>query len=284
MPTISGGSGDTLDGYRSLSALQVAQMDLAAMTVLFSPQQFKRSSDAFYDPEGLLDLLLETLDLVDLAIMLVDRTARVLYANRAALTHLGDGTVIRVCCGRLAPLGAKSSAGLRAALASFSSNTKRRRPPHGAVVPLADADGVIRAASWMLPLAAKRLSGFDPHGVGCVALFLREIGCHSAISDEFFACSYGVTQAELRLLDRLAEGKTVSEAGEVLSVSLNTVRSHLKSLFAKTGTGRQAELMRLVLNSTPPASMLDDARPLAQPVRALAQSVRTQPPQHAAST
>ena len=241
------------------------------MTVLFPPQQFKQSSDAFYAREALLDLLLETLDLVDLGIMLVDRGARVLYANRAARTQLSDSAVVRLSAGRLTPFSAKSSAGLRAALASFSPN-KGCRPQYGAVVPLADADGVIRAASWMLPLASGRRNGFEQHGVGCVALFLREIGCRGPISGEFFTRSYGVTQAELRLLDRLAEGKTVSEAGQVLHISLNTVKSHLKSLFAKTGTSRQAELMRLVLNSTPPASMLEDARPSQRPVRVLTQS------------
>ena len=124
----------------------------------------------------------------------------------------------------------------------------------------------------MLPLASGRRNGFEQHGGGWVALFLREIGGRGPISGEFFTRSYGVTPAELRLLDRLAEGKTVSEAGQVLHISLNTVKSHLKSLFAKTGTSRQAELMRLVLNSTPPASMLEDARPSQRPVRVLTQS------------
>jgi DNA-binding CsgD family transcriptional regulator len=259
-------------------------MDLAAMTVLFPPQQFKRSSsDALYDREALLDLLLETLDLVDLAIALVDRGARVLYANRAARIQLSDSTVVRLSAGRLVPFSAKSSAGLRAALASFSGN-RGHQLQYGAVVPLADVDGVIRAASWMLPLAFSRLNGLELPGAGCVALFLREIGCRSPISGEFFTRSYGVTQAELRLLARLAEGKTMGEAGQVLHVSLNTVKSHLKNLFAKTGTTRQAELMRLVLNSVPPASMPDDALPLLRPVCALTQSIRPQPSQPTAST
>ncbi|MDB6157489.1 MAG: hypothetical protein JWO04_1195, partial [Gammaproteobacteria bacterium] len=39
------------------------------------------------------------------------------------------------------------------------------------------------------------------------------------------------------------------EASEELSVSLSTVRTHLKKLFEKTGTNRQATLLRAFLMS-----------------------------------
>ena len=226
-----------------------------AMTACFPPQQFKGSSDiAVHGPEPVLDLLVETLDLIDLAVMLVDRTGRVFYANRAASGHLSAGSIIRLCCGRLVPLSAESSAGMRAALANLRNGSSQSR--HGVVVPLNDADGLIRAVLWVLPLSSNRGGRLDDvPGAECAALVIREIAPPRAISNEFFTRSYGVTQAEARLLKTLAEGMTVSEAGEVLKVSLNTVKSHLKSLFAKTGTNRQAELIRLVLSTAPPASI-----------------------------
>jgi DNA-binding CsgD family transcriptional regulator len=52
----------------------------------------------------------------------------------------------------------------------------------------------------------------------------------------------------------LASGMTILEAGEALDVSANTARTHLRSLFAKTGTHRQAELVRLATTTLPPAS------------------------------
>jgi DNA-binding CsgD family transcriptional regulator len=45
----------------------------------------------------------------------------------------------------------------------------------------------------------------------------------------------------------------VLEAGQSLGVSANTTKTHLRGLFAKTGTRRQAELMRLATTTLPPA-------------------------------
>jgi DNA-binding CsgD family transcriptional regulator len=42
------------------------------------------------------------------------------------------------------------------------------------------------------------------------------------------------------------------EVAEMLGISEPTVRTHLKRIFSKTGTSRQADLLRLLQNSTPP--------------------------------
>ncbi len=50
----------------------------------------------------------------------------------------------------------------------------------------------------------------------------------------------------------LAKGLNLDEASEQLNVSRNTTRTHLRSLFAKTGVNRQSLLVRLILNSVAP--------------------------------
>jgi DNA-binding CsgD family transcriptional regulator len=66
---------------------------------------------------------------------------------------------------------------------------------------------------------------------------------------------HGLTRAEARVATRLAEGMTVAEIARDLDVGIETIRSHLKQAFAKTGSGRQAELVRVVLlGSHRPAS------------------------------
>jgi DNA-binding CsgD family transcriptional regulator len=57
---------------------------------------------------------------------------------------------------------------------------------------------------------------------------------------------FGLTPAEARLATLIAGGATTSEAAQMLSVSLATVRSQLAATFAKTRTRRQAELVTLV--------------------------------------
>jgi len=57
---------------------------------------------------------------------------------------------------------------------------------------------------------------------------------------------YNLTGAEARVAALLAQGRTVEEVAELLGVQPNTVRVQLREVFAKTGTTRQAELVRLL--------------------------------------
>jgi DNA-binding CsgD family transcriptional regulator len=54
------------------------------------------------------------------------------------------------------------------------------------------------------------------------------------------------------VLERIVMGQTPQEAADELCVSLATVKTHLQKLFAKTGTGRQVELVQLFERLRPP--------------------------------
>ncbi|MFB3078283.1 MAG: helix-turn-helix transcriptional regulator [Lysobacterales bacterium] len=63
---------------------------------------------------------------------------------------------------------------------------------------------------------------------------------------------FGLTRAEARLAMQLANGATLDEAAEKLHISRNTVKSHLSSVFSKTGVTRQTKLIQLILRSVAP--------------------------------
>jgi DNA-binding CsgD family transcriptional regulator len=48
------------------------------------------------------------------------------------------------------------------------------------------------------------------------------------------------------LLAALADGEELSAYAERAGISMNTVRFHLKTAYARTGAKRQSELVRLV--------------------------------------
>ena len=50
-------------------------------------------------------------------------------------------------------------------------------------------------------------------------------------------------------MTELLDGLSIIEAATELGISENTARVQLRSVFTKTGTHRQADLMRLVLTS-----------------------------------
>ena len=64
--------------------------------------------------------------------------------------------------------------------------------------------------------------------------------------DGQFRALYGLTRAEARLATLLVEGRNLTEAAAMNRVTRETVRSQLKSIFQKTGTRRQSELLRLL--------------------------------------
>ncbi len=67
----------------------------------------------------------------------------------------------------------------------------------------------------------------------------------------FFGLGYlfGLTGAEATLAVLLANGFTLDEAAVELKIRKNTIRAHLRSIFAKTGVRRQTTLIHLLLNS-----------------------------------
>jgi DNA-binding CsgD family transcriptional regulator len=60
---------------------------------------------------------------------------------------------------------------------------------------------------------------------------------------------YGLTETESRLTKHLVSGLTVTEAAAAMRIQCATARAYLKQIFAKTGTHRQTDLVRLMLLS-----------------------------------
>ena len=60
---------------------------------------------------------------------------------------------------------------------------------------------------------------------------------------------YSLTHAEARLAAVLINGHRLDEVQDLLGISKETARWQIKQIFAKTGTNRQAELIRLLLTT-----------------------------------
>lgn len=58
--------------------------------------------------------------------------------------------------------------------------------------------------------------------------------------------AHGLSPQEIRVVLHLLDGGTVTSCAEAMGVAESTVRSHLKSVFAKTGCRRQSQLAGLL--------------------------------------
>lgn len=68
----------------------------------------------------------------------------------------------------------------------------------------------------------------------------------------------GATARIARLSWRGAQGRSLEEASSIRQVTVNTARSQLKQVFAKTGTRRQSQLLQVVLSSVALVDQDDD--------------------------
>lgn len=92
-----------------------------------------------------------------------------------------------------------------------------------------------------------------------VTIFIRDPETGVRADPAILKQLFGFTQAESALATQLSKGESLEEAAAELSIRYNTARAHLRSMFAKTGVTRQAELVRILVNGVAPLGCLDKA-------------------------
>ena len=78
-------------------------------------------------------------------------------------------------------------------------------------------------------------------------LVLTDLGRRPARPEaSLLAAAFDLTPAEARVAALLTTGASLEQAASQLGVSVGTLRFQLRAVFAKTGTGRQADLLTLL--------------------------------------
>jgi DNA-binding CsgD family transcriptional regulator len=86
----------------------------------------------------------------------------------------------------------------------------------------------------------------DVFDASAIQLILKKIGAPPAPDNDLLHVLFDLTPAEARLLRALAGGLRLQIYAENTGVQASTVRSQLRSIFVKTGTNRQSELLSIV--------------------------------------
>lgn len=81
-----------------------------------------------------------------------------------------------------------------------------------------------------------------------VMLLFYHPGSAPPIDASLLYAVFGLSPAECRIATLLAEGLSLKEIAQVQGTQLDTVRKQLRSIFQKTDTNRQPELIRLLLH------------------------------------
>jgi DNA-binding CsgD family transcriptional regulator len=176
----------------------------------------------------------EVMDQLSTAILLVDRTGRVVRANAAAEDMLARPGAVNMRGAMLEFRPAIANSALRTALAQIS--------PEPRFIPLRSQNGATITAA-ILPVEV----------VGDLfAVFVRTEEAELPSMPQILRDIFGLTPRELAVLLPLLEGRELDEIATLLGIAQTTAKSHLSQLFAKTDTTRQADLIQRVLKAMPP--------------------------------
>lgn len=180
------------------------------------------------------------LDGLKAGVFLADSEGRVLHANAAGNELLAEGDALRARNGRLSPSDLGAASALSLALAAAGNGTLPAGDT-GHAIALAGPDGD-HFALHLLPLVngKRRADG------AAAAVFVQRTTQVPTIAPDLVARAFGLTPAEQRVLGHIVEAGSVAEAAERLRVSETTVKTHLHRVFSKTGTARQADLVKLL--------------------------------------
>lgn len=187
----------------------------------------------------------ETLNLLSTGMALVDRDCRLLMANRTASRLLDSADGLRLSHGRITAARREQIDGLRDLVYAVCTGNGAT-DDEGAGVMTIDRGDSVRPLS--IKVAPVQLDPGD-EGSRVAAIFIRDPEIRQSVPPEVVAKLFGLTFAEARVVVELVKGNRPQEVADELGVSLNTVRNQLKQIFSKTNTGRQSELISLVLSS-----------------------------------
>jgi DNA-binding CsgD family transcriptional regulator/PAS domain-containing protein len=186
----------------------------------------------------------DTLDGLAAAMFLVDAAGRVVRANAAAHVMLAQGSPLLLSAGKLAAVDVEAGRVLHDVFISAERGDDTVGAK-GIAVPLTAGDGE-RFVAHVLPLTAgaRRMAGREYSAVA--AVFVRKAQLDPPHPIAVLADAFKLTPAELRVLMAIVQIGGIPEVAPVLGISETTVKTHLQHVFEKTGTNRQADLVKLV--------------------------------------
>jgi DNA-binding CsgD family transcriptional regulator/PAS domain-containing protein len=183
------------------------------------------------------------LDGLDTPVLLTDKRGELKHANAAADDLLRRGNVLLLTGGAVVAASLVARAALTDAVARAATDDGERLGGRGIGIPLS-GPGEPPMVAHVLPLARSELrSSFGP---ATVAVFVSLSGRHVLPTEPMLVALFDLTPAEARVMRMAAVGNGLGEIAAALSISENTIKTHLGRIYSKTRTTRQSELVALV--------------------------------------
>ena len=187
-----------------------------------------------------------TLDALAAGVVLTSRDAQVVYMNAAARQQIRAGGALRLVNNRFSPT---DPAAARALTLALSRMLDKGEASQTLAFPDRDGRGVL---ATIFPLDTGG-GGGQPFETAVAAIFIQNPAETPSFPGEAFAKLYGLTAAELRVVLALKPNMTQHQVARVLGISVETVKTHMRHIFEKTDTARQADITALISRASGPA-------------------------------
>ena len=186
----------------------------------------------------------DTLDGLAAGMFLVDKAGQIMHANVSGQAMLDEGIVLRSARGRLTATKVDADRMLKDIFAGCC-NGDTAVGIKGVAMPLEPACSGQHVAH-VLPLTAGRRRRAGNTYAAVAAVFVHKAERESPSPPEALAKAYDLTAMELGVLVGIVHIGGGPAVAQSLRISKTTVWTHLKHIFQKTKTNRQADLVKLV--------------------------------------
>jgi DNA-binding CsgD family transcriptional regulator/PAS domain-containing protein len=177
------------------------------------------------------------------AVIAVTADARPLLINSEAAAMLAAGDRVHIAHGTIRPTHYPDILRFHAALDAVVRHADQRHRARGDAVILS-LRGKGRAVPLVVTITpvAPTTGDRSDKAAAIIRLFRPVVSTHGIDA----VCQlFGLSPVEARLAEHLYRGQTIAEAATALHIKVETARSYLKQVFAKTDTHRQADLIAL---------------------------------------
>ena len=186
-------------------------------------------------------LALEALDQLAAGVLILDSQARVLFANMAAREIATARDVIVLTDETVRCRQREQSDVLRRLVGSAIAGG-----PGGSLL-LSASSRRLPVSALVTPLVGTLAVSLAAQGVqGAAAVFLSDPERHGATLIEHLQTLYRLSPTEARVAWLIARSKSIGDAAKSLGLAPETVRTHLKHIYVKTGVNRQSALAYLL--------------------------------------
>lgn len=196
-----------------------------------------------HTPPANSDSAWQALDYVALGMVLLDGSGAVLFANRSAKALAAEIDSIAMS-GRFDAAAPGNGRSMHdAVIAAVEAGLAGKEHVSCAALPRTTEERDVLVVACALDASDQ---GTSPSPAAVV--FISDPLRRQHVPGDILASLFGLTPAESQVAVHLAQGNRLEEIAIRLRVSQTTIAYHMRNLYQKTGTNRQADLIALILS------------------------------------